>query len=222
MIFNGIEKEYVAVLRDRKRPFCEKDNERIVEVPILIKHNGFSDYQKLKEDTAEWLIHEKAKELIFKDDDDRRYFAKVDDIVENEDYHTMSFATVTFICHSKYSLEKTISIKPTSRNETIKGHKSTSWKTKTKFTKNQKGYELQFNSPDKTNLSDMCIIKLNDDFIEGDILEIDYSKRKITLNGIDRSNILIMLQSNYTELPIGTVELKANHETELFYSERYY
>lgn len=221
MIFNGIEKDYVSVLEGRKRPFFEKDNERIVEVPILMKHNGFSDYQKRKEDVAEWLIHDEPKELIFNDDDDRRYFAEVDDIVEDDEYQTMAMATVIFICHSKYSLEKDISI-DTTATETIGGHKSTPWKTKTTFEENQSGYELQFNSPGKSDLRDTCKIKLNYEFIRGDVLEIDYSKRKITVNGVDRSNILVILQSNYMELPVGEVEFEVSHETELFYSERYY
>lgn len=221
MIFNGIEKEYVTVLRDRKRPFFEKDNERVVEVPVLIKHRGFSHYQKLKEDIAEWLVHEEEKELIFKDDDDRCYFAKVDEITEGDEYQNMAFATITFICHSKYSLERNILI-DTTITENINGHESTSWKTKTKFTANQSGYELQFNSPDKSDLRDICKIKLNYEFIRGDVLEVDYSKRKITVNGVDRSNILVILQSNYTELPVGDVEFSVSEETELYYHERYY
>lgn len=221
MIFNGIEKDYVSVLRDRKRPFFEKDGERVIEVPILIKHNGFSDYQKHKEDVAEWLIHEEPKELIFEDDDDRRYFAKVDDIDEGDEYQTMAMATVIFICHSKYSLERTLTI-DTTATESIKGHKSTPWKTKTTFEENQSGYELQFNSPGKSDLRYIGKIKLNYNFQRGDVLEIDYSKRKVTVNGVDRSNILVILQSNYMELPVGEVQLEASHETELFYSERYY
>ncbi|GIN74035.1 hypothetical protein J14TS2_45100 [Bacillus sp. J14TS2] len=222
MIFNGIEKEYITVLRGRKRPFFERDGERRIEVPILIKHDGFSHYQKLKEEIAEWLIHEDAKELIFNDDDDdRRYFAMTDDIEEGDEYLDMSFATIVFICHSKYSDERTFTLNK-SLTKSIDGHKSTPWKTKTTFSANQTGYEIKFNSPGKTDLRDINKVKLNYDFVAGDILEIGYSKRRVTLNGKDITNTVVILQSNFIELPIGQVEFTTNHKTEFYYHERYF
>ncbi len=221
MIFNGIEKDYITVLRGRKRPFFSKDGERRIEVPILITHDGFSHYQKLKEEIAEWLIHEEEKELIFNDDDDRRYFAKTEDIEEGDEYLDMSFATIVFICHSKYSDERHLTINNKSSSE-ISGHKSTPWRTKTVFTEKQTGYVMQFNSPGKTDLRDINKVKLNYDLVAGDILEIDYNKRRVTLNGKDITKTVVILQSNFIELPIGQVEFSANHGTEFYYHERYY
>ena len=221
MIFNGIEKDYVTVLRDRLRPFFEKDGERIIEVPILIEHNDFSNYQRLKEDIAGWLKHDDKKVLEFKDDDDRLYFAKVDDIVEGESYSAMSFAVVTFVCQSKYSHERLLSINEP-LTTAVNGHKPTPWHTKTTFTANQTSYDIKFNSPGKTALRDINIIKLNYNFIKGDILKIDYSKREVMLNGNDITSTIIILQSNFMELPIGQAEFTASRDTELFYHERYY
>lgn len=221
MIFNAIEKDYVTVLRGRSRPFFESADGREVSVPILIKHESFSHYQKLKEEIACWLKHGEPKTLEFKDDADRVYFAKIIKIDQGEEHPRGSEATLHFECHSKYSHERTIKIDAT-KTETIKGHKSTPWKTKTTFTEKQTSYELIFNTPGKSDLRDICKIKLNYDFVKGDVLVVDYNKRKITVNGVDRSNILIILESNYMELPIGDVEFEASHETELFYHERYY
>src|SRR5699024_6546510 len=105
---------------------------------------------------------------------------------------------------------------------TIAGHKSTAWKTKTVFNSKQTGYELQFKAPGKGALRDINKIVVKGNFISGDMLEIDYSKRKITLNGNDISNQLVIMQSNYKELDIGTVDFSANHKTEIYYHERYY
>lgn len=221
MIFNGIEKEYITVLRGRKRPFFEKDGERRIEVPILIKHDDFSHYQKLKEDMALWLKHDDPKALKFQDDNDRQYFAITEDIEEGDEFLDVSFATIVFICHSKYSGERTFTLNK-SLTKTIDGHKPTPWKTKTTFSANQTGYEIKFNSPGKSDLREINKVKLNYDFVAGDILEIDYLKRKVTVNGVDRSNILVILQSNYTELPIGQVEFTANYKTEFYYHERYF
>lgn len=221
MIFNGIEKDYVTVLRGRERPFFESPDGRKVTVPIYIKHNGFPHYQKLKEEIAGWLIHEKPKILEFKDDADRLYYATVEEIAEGDEYNFSAVAVITFICDSKYSLERTINIS-TSTTKIIEGHKSTPWKTKTVFTAVSKKYELQFNSPGKTSLREINKIVLNYNFIAGDVLEIDYAKRLVKLNEKDITNTVSILTSNFMELLIGSVEFVSSHKTELYYHERYY
>lgn len=221
MKFNGIEKDFVTVLKGRKRPYFESEYGREIIVPILIKHDGFSHYQKLKEEIAMWLKHEDPKPLQFNDDNDRLYFAKVENIEEGNTYNYSADAIITFLAHSKYSNERTIFI-DAAKTETIVGHKSTQWKTKTTFSDNQTGYELQFHSPGKSNLRDIGKIKLNYEFVAGDVLEIDYAKRLVKLNGVDITNTVSILASNFMELPIGEVEFSSNHQTEFYYHERYY
>lgn len=226
MIFNGIEKDYVTVLRGRERPAWQmRGQDRIVTVPIKIDHeivnDLFTDLQRKKEDMAQWLIHDDYKHLEFKDEPDRFYVAKVEDEMFLEEFSYWAEGILAFVCKEKYSHEREIPI-DTTATETIKGHKSTPWKTKTVFSVNQTGYKLQFNSPGETGLREINQIALNYNFMRGDVLEIDYSKRKVTLNGVDRSNILVILQSNYMELPVGEVEFVVNHETEFYYNERYY
>lgn len=208
-------------MRGRERPFFSVDNERNIVVPIFIEHNGFSHFERLKEEISDWLLHDEPKPLEFNDDPDRVYFAQVIDIKTDETSRLGSDATIQFLSDSKYSLERNLTIIDT-LTSTILGHKSTPWKSKTTFTANQTGYELKFNTPGKTALREINKIKLNYNFIAGDILEIDYSKRKVTLNGNDISNTVVILQSNFMELPIGDVEIMVNHRTEFYYNERYY
>lgn len=238
MIFNGIEKGYVTVLRGRERPaWASKDREisdshrliktttnaREISVPVKIDHKGFSDLQKIKEDLAGWLVTKNPKPLEFADDPNRFYLAVVDGEMDLDEFLYWGEGLIKFVCPDpfKYSDQKQINVNLTN-NKVIDGHESTLWKTKTTFTSSASSYELQFNSQDKTELRDICKLKLNYDFIRGDILEIDYRKRKITVNGVDRSNILSILQSNYMELPIGQVSFNASHATNLYYNERYY
>lgn len=221
MIFNGIEKSYITVLRDRSRPFFATDGERIITVPVYIEHNGFPDYQKIKEDMAYWLKHDEPKPLEFKDDSDRLYYAEVTDIVQGDEYSRSAVAEIVFVCGSKYSLERTISVNLTA-SRLIEGHKSTPWKSKTVFSTAETNYEIQFNSPGKTELREINKIKLNYEFVAGDVLEIDYSRRSVSLNGNDITNTVSILQSNFMELPIGDVEFEASHETEVYYNERFY
>src|SRR5699024_2440038 len=235
MIFNGIEKDYITVLRGRIRPFFAPlsrdkkfDNNlvktdrghRVIEVPVFIKYDNLEHFRALTEDIAGWLVHDKPKVLSFKDEPDRIYYSLVDDTM-NEDflYNIGTESVIKFICGYKYSQERIIEATGT---HDIKGHTSTTWKTKTVFTSNQTGYELQFNASGKSNLRDINRIVVNGEFLSGDTLEIDYSKRKIILNGNDISNQLVIMQSNYRELDIGNVEFTASHETEIYYHERYY
>ncbi|MCM3111687.1 distal tail protein Dit [Lederbergia lenta] len=237
MKFNGIQKPYIGVLRGRIRPFfaplsrsskfdsslIQTDRgHRIVEVPVFIKYDDIPQFRSLTEDIAGWLVHDEPKILEFKDEPDRLYFAVVDDTIrENIARKNGTDVVIKFICGYKYSLERNLPINTTATNN-IDGHKSTSWRTKTTFTANQTGYEVKFNAPGKSNLRDICKIKLNFNFQKGDVLQIDYRKRRVTLNGNDITNTVVILQSNFMELPIGQVEFTANHQTEFYYHERYY
>src|SRR5699024_10289510 len=137
MIFNGIEKEYIVVTTGRIRPFfapLSRDvrfdsklvktdrGHRIIEVPVYIKYNSKQEFRTLTEDIAGWLVHDEPKELIFKDEPDRVYFALIDDTV-NEDflYNQGTSAILKFICGYKYSHEKQLTT-PILQN--IEGHKS--------------------------------------------------------------------------------------------------
>lgn len=237
MKFDNITKPYIKILRGRVRPFFapvyrEKKfdghltkterGHRIIEVPILIKYEDRNHFRKLTEDMAEWLVHEEPKQLEFNDEPDRIYFALVDDtITEDFLYNESTEALLRFVSGYKYSKERKVTIS-TSTTEIIKGHKSTIWHTRTQFTTNKTGYDIKFNSPGKSNLREVGKIKINYNFVSGDVLEIDYAKRLVTLNGIDITNTVSILQSNFMELPIGDVEFTVSHKTEFYYHERYY
>lgn len=236
MLFNGISKDYFFI-RSKRRPFFAPLNRSFTDIdsqllstergprllPVLT-HFEFSDFQhfeRLKEETAEWLVHEEAKVLTFSDDPDRFYWAVIDSIDYGDELPTAADVTINFICGYKYSLQRSVHI-DTDAEETIKGHKPTPWKTRTLFTSDETGYELRFNTPGKSSLREIGKIILNHNFIMGDVLEIDYLKRRVTLNGSDITNTLVILQSNFMELPIGKVQFESSFKTEFFYHERYY
>src|SRR5690554_5528844 len=96
--FNGIKKDYVYMLRGRKRSAWAprsldfltvsrkpgaylqgvETSVREIEVPIGLVAENIGDLQKLKEDLAGWLVTDEPKELIFEDEPDRIYYAIVD------------------------------------------------------------------------------------------------------------------------------------------------
>jgi predicted phage tail component-like protein len=130
MQFKGIKKDYLTVLKGRKRPpfapiqrdiltipglpggYLQNTNTgiRTIEVPVLIKAINRVEIQKIKEDLAEWLISDKPEELIFDDESDRMYYALVDGSVDIDELVNTGKGTITFICPDpyKYGPEKDI------------------------------------------------------------------------------------------------------------------
>jgi predicted phage tail component-like protein len=126
MMFNGIRKDYLLVLRGRKRPAFApvtrsfltmpnragaylqgtQTNVRVIEVPVAIKANATMTLQAMKEDLATWLISDKPERLIFDDEQNRIYYAVVDGNLDFEELVRIGNGTITFICPDpyKYSL----------------------------------------------------------------------------------------------------------------------
>src|SRR5690606_15095313 len=75
---------------------------REITVPVFIKADDISDLQKIKEDLADWLIHDEPKELIFKDEPDRTYFAVVDGSLDLDELVRWGEGVITFICPDPY------------------------------------------------------------------------------------------------------------------------
>lgn len=130
LIFNGIEKDYIVPLTGRRRSawapisrnlitvtgmpgahLSHTDVQvRVITVPVLVKAENISDLQKVKENMAEWLVHDEPKELIFKDEQDRVYYAVVDGELELDEIFSTGRGEITFICPDpyKYGPEKTV------------------------------------------------------------------------------------------------------------------
>src|SRR5690606_1399073 len=66
------------------------------------KAENIIDLQKTKEDMAEWLVHDEPKELIFKDEPDRVYYAVVDGELELDEIFSTGRGEITFICPDPY------------------------------------------------------------------------------------------------------------------------
>ncbi|WP_088033542.1 phage distal tail protein [Evansella clarkii] len=95
----------------------------------------------------------------------------------------------------------------------IKGQKKTQWSSRTVFSAAASQFVLE------NNTGGRILLKYN--FIAGDVLEIDYKRRKITRNGEDLA-VALSMSSNWFELQPGNVQLKASQATTLTYTERYY
>lgn len=83
---------------------------RTINVPVLLLADDLSDLQKVKEDLANWLIHDEPKELIFNDEPDRVYYAVVSGSLDLDELVYSGQGIITFLCPDpfKYGHEKTI------------------------------------------------------------------------------------------------------------------
>lgn len=231
MIFNGITKDYIAVLKGRDRPAwanrVHEINERhrvtkssteskIITVPVMIKHDGFRDLQRKKEDLAEWLVHDEVKKLEFMDDPNRYYMALVDGAMGIEEEVYWGEGEIEFICPVPYKFGSDRIINLTSQHQefNITGQIDTPWMSRTVFSEPANRFQIEG--------SNGLNIILNFDFIEGHVLEVNFEKRSVTLNGNDLA-VAIDLRTEWKELPGGhSVVLSATHPTDIKYTERYY
>lgn len=232
--FNGVSKSFVKLL-ERGRPYwsprvVESSNRRVRSVtresmplPLTTLIDGASkeDLLNKAEEIALWLNTDDVAPLIFDDQPNRIYWSILDGSVDEEEIVSFAKASFEFLCVDKTGLEKSVLIDG-SETVNVNGHIPTFWRTHTEFTANVTGYELAFTPADKGELKDINKIVLNGDFRSGDVLEIDYSKRRVMLNNRDISNQLVIIQSNYKELDIGSVEVSSSVPTTVYYHERYY
>nr|QRZ17578.1 phage tail family protein [Virgibacillus sp. AGTR] len=92
---------------------------RVISVPVLLKKKNFPDLQKLKEDLADWLITDKEEPLIFDDEEDRTYYAVVNDELDLDEMVRYGHGTIEFICPDPYKYGEEQSLEFTSDVFTI-------------------------------------------------------------------------------------------------------
>lgn len=161
------------------------------------------------------------KELSFTDEEAFFYATLKSFDNPTEDTNDL-IGVLEFVCNDpfKYSLEKQLTTPYIGR---IEGHEPTTWRVYTEFEENATGYEFQFARIGNSVLKDINKIVINGSFKRGDKIEIYFSKRRIFLNNRDISNQLVIMESNYINLPIEEeIEFQASNKTTVFYHERFF
>lgn len=230
MYYNGTTKDFIRVLRGRERPAWASRSldiddhnrlrkteiePRIINVPILIYHEGFTDLQRKKEELAEWLVHDKPKKLEFEDEPERHYLSLVNGLMDHEEESYWATAEIEFVCPDgfKHGKHKSLILTPTEESHEITGQLPTHWKSRTIFTRSQSMFEIESVSGK---------IKLTYNFVKGDVLEIDSYSRTIKLNNSIDLDVGLSLNSRWFVLKPNYMTLRANHETTVHYTEKYY
>lgn len=199
--FDGISKPYLTVLKDSNRqpwapiewtyqdvpkrpgalPVKKNTGVRALPLPVFLKGKSIEDLQKVKEDLAEWLIHDEPKPLIFDDEPDRIYYAVVDGSFDPDEILKWGQGVIPFICPDpyKYGEEESLILGdfPIRNVGTLKTNPVFS----IKFMSNTTNYTVSIN--EKT-------LKVIWDFKQNDLLIIDTNKRKIIINNLVKMTAL--------------------------------
>lgn len=232
MVFNNIRKPQILLLEGRRKsPYfpvnrqivryargyrIKKTEKGLLEIQQSIGYVVEDDVDALaiRDDLTSWLITEDWAPLQFDDEPGRTYWAVVqNDMSDFERFAQLRYGTIQFVAKSAEGAMHTFNITTTFQTFTIAGQEKTPWRSKTTFSAPADQFVLETNTGGK--------IILNYDFIAGDVLEIDYETRDVWLNGEDLA-ISIALETVWFELEPGFMLMRASHETELKYTERYY
>lgn len=213
--FRGLNRDISRIGKYHRLRKTEKELLPIIQ-PIGFKSKGDEHQLEVIERLTDWLITDDWAILSFDDEPGRSYLA----VLENDmsDFERMARTplrqgTLEFTAKATLGEQKTITLGTSSKYHKITGQESTPWTSKTIFKKSADHFFIK--GAYGRNVT------LNYEFVEGDVLEIDYDTRDVFLNGDDLA-VAVSLQTDWFELPVGSVNLYASHETELTYSERYY
>ncbi|MEV5038867.1 phage tail family protein [Peribacillus frigoritolerans] len=218
--FNGISKPYLSALKGSNRqpwapiewtfqevpkrpgalPVKKNTGVRALPLPVFLKADSIEDLQKVKEDLAEWLIHDEPKPLIFDDEPDRIYYAVVDGSFDPDEILKWGQGVIPFICPDpyKYGEEESLILddSPIRNVGTLKANPVFS----IKFMANITNYTVSVN--EKT-------LKVIWNFKQNDLLMIDTSKRKIIINNLVKMTALD-LSSKWPEFIKGQNNIVAD------------
>src|SRR5699024_8290481 len=120
---------------------------------------------------------------------------------------------IIFLCTTplKPNTKHTITVE-NEKNYTITGQLRTPWTSETTFTDDVSKYELTCAGKP---------LRLNYGFKKGDLLRIDYLKRRIRVNGSEVPDS-VDIRSEWFKLTIGHTSISATEKTEITYTEMFY
>lgn len=148
---------------------------RQLEVPIGIKHEGYVNLQKLKEELASWLIHSEPRPLVFDDESDRTYYAVIDGATNLEEFLKFGKGVLFFTCYDpfKYGTQQIVPLSTAAIHND--GSEPTNLILNITFSQAASEIKISHNATGQ-------YVRVIYNFVAGDRLTIDLTKRKIIIN----------------------------------------
>lgn len=192
----------------------------IIPIPVVFSRRGHENmsWDDIIEELTSILYRDEDVSISFSHGDTEKYYsARVTSIFISEEHEYVAKGVIEIMCEDQcmFGEDRRISVDTEFNSNIIRGQLSPVWYSTTRFSEGMKQFTLEISSG--TN------IVLNYDFIEGDVLDIDAKRRSVFVNG-SNIDVSISLETEWDkgEIPVGNVQLKASHPTEIVYTERYY
>lgn len=188
-------------------------------VPLTVKammvcESDFELREKLNELNG-ILSTEEPVPISFSDEPEFTYYGILSSVTEDGEVNGTHLFTMTFWRPDATKMKevKRVPIPTTENQFIVAGQVETPWTIEVVFEQAVSSFELESNVG--------LYLLLNFEFIPGDRLVISFDGRKVFLNGNDLRSAVSM-SSNYVLLKPGEITLKASHNCDLVYDERYY
>lgn len=234
MKFNGYIPECVVILRGRKdsafapltrniqnmrigsRLRSTSVQPRVISQPIAYIAKDDKTNREILDELSTWLVTEEPKKLEFKEEPGRVYYAVVEGGIEEiERFSRTRTGVINFLCLDPYGYgeeyAEELSKDYFSNGIEVQGNEKTPWKATFQLQEDASSYIIE--------IEDKSII-LNYDFKAYNRVEIDYKTRSVRIDGVLRMKALSM-QSEWSLLPTGWVNIKVTEDTYFTYIERY-
>ncbi|SNZ14550.1 putative phage tail component, N-terminal domain-containing protein [Terribacillus aidingensis] len=230
--FNNRRSDNIYMLRGRsKSPFSplerevvkysgghrlKKTTRGLIEInqPVGFKVKNDEEQMQIVKWMTDWLITESWCPLKFDDEPGKVYPAVLqNDMNDFEKMATLRQGTLSFTALYAAGKEIELNLLPDRRSYFITGQRETDWTSKTTFEAPTSKYIIEEAGGGR--------IVLNYNFIAGDVLTIDYHKRKVLLNGENLATA-IALSTVWFPLHPGTMTINATENTIMTYVERFH
>lgn len=212
--FAPLARDIVKISGGHRLRKTERELQEITQ-PINFKASTAEELLHIKQLVSDWLVTEQVAPLNFDDEPGLTYWCVVMTVEgwERMERSNLYAANVQFTCLNVTGATKTLELGTAWANHEVTGQVPTPWTSRTVFGGETKNFTIENDKSGK--------ILLNYTFGENDVLEIDYEKRLIKLNGVARMPLL-SLDSNWFKLQPGVNRMRASHETVVTYSETYH
>lgn len=187
---------------------------RDVHISMQFEENSMVDFDEKKHKIYEIFFSDKPIKIVRDITPDKHILVYQEGYfdIENITATDGEFDLLLTMYDPLFGLEKTITLTTSNQTHQITGQAETPWSLEITFTTNTNRFEAWFGDN---------YLQLNHTFVAGDKLLIDYVGRKVLLNGNDMRRTVSM-SSNFAELDVGNVVVRATHSAVLKYDERYY
>ncbi|WP_367386947.1 distal tail protein Dit [Bacillus vallismortis] len=193
---------------------------RTITIDVLFAFSSEEELKKKQEELTYILHAEEPKPLIFHDEPDRIYYAIFESVSEGEEKDGFQQATLTFICPDpkKYGAAAESELNAGVQVFTNPGYAEIEPKIECVFKEAATSYEVAILNGDG---SVSKTIKVVYNFIAGDTLIVDSSKRKVTCSGKLIMTALQIQSEWFTLPPKVPTQLKLSHASRIKFDEAY-